>query len=60
MTVKIVTDSTSYISEELIKKYDIDYIIIFKNTPLAKNIFNFQSYKLIYEDKYNYVIEVIK
>jgi DegV family protein with EDD domain len=53
MTIKIVTDSTSYISEELKKKYDISIVslsVIFGNEELKEiNIENKTFYKKLDE-----------
>ncbi|MBU3128167.1 DegV family protein [Clostridium tagluense] len=53
MTVKIITDSTSYISEELIKKYDISITsltVIFENEEFKEiNIKNETFYEKLHE-----------
>lgn len=55
MTVKIITDSTSYLSEEMIKKYDISVLSL--NVTLGDNsirevdITNDEFYKLMEETK---------
>lgn len=44
--------------EELLCKYNIEYILIPKDSSLAKNIFNDSKYKKIFEDEISYVIKV--
>lgn len=43
---------------EIMKKYNIEYVFIKKETPLAKNILELSRYKLIYEDELVYIIKV--
>lgn len=44
--------------EEILSKYNIEYLLISKNSALAKNIFNNSKYEKIFEDKISYVIKV--
>lgn len=44
--------------EEILSKYNIEYLLISKDSPLAKNIFNNSKYEKIFEDKISYVIKV--
>lgn len=53
---KIINCSENY--EELLKKYDIQYLLISKKSALAKNIFNNSKYQKIFEDEISYVIKV--
>lgn len=43
---------------EIMKKYNIEYLLINKDSSLAKNIFEIDGYKLIYQDDLVYIIEV--
>ena len=44
--------------EEILSKYNIEYLLIPKNSALGKNIFNNSKYEKIFEDKCSYVIKV--
>lgn len=44
--------------EEILSKYNIEYLLISKNSALAKNIFNNSKYEKLFEDKISYVIKV--
>lgn len=44
--------------EELLNKYNIEYLLISKNSALANNIFNNSKYEKLFEDKISYVIKV--
>ena len=44
--------------EEILSKYNIEYLLISKDSALAKNIFNNSKYEKIFEDKISYVIKV--
>lgn len=44
--------------EELLNKYNIEYLLISKDSALAKNIFNNIKYQKVFEDKISYVIKV--
>lgn len=46
--------------EEILTKYSIDYLLISKDSALAKNIFNNSKYDKLFEDKISYVIKVRK
>ena len=46
--------------EEILTKYSIDYLLISKDSALAKNIFNNSEYDKLFEDKISYVIKVKK
>ncbi len=54
---KIIHCSGNY--EELLNKYNIEYLLISKNSSLAQNIFNNKKYEKIFEDDISYVIKVI-
>lgn len=44
--------------EELLNKYNIEYLLISKDSALAKNIFNNSKYQKLFEDEISYVIKV--
>lgn len=44
--------------EEILSKYNIEYLLISKDSALAKNIFNNKKYEKLFEDKCSYVIKV--
>lgn len=44
--------------EQILDKYNIEYLLISKNSALGKNIFNNSKYEKIFEDKCSYVIKV--
>lgn len=44
--------------EQILSKYNIEYLLISKNSALGKNIFNNSKYEKIFEDKCSYVIKV--
>ena len=44
--------------EELLNKYNIEYLLISKTSSLAKNIFNNSKYQKLFEDKTSFVIKV--
>ena len=46
--------------EEILTKYNIEYLLIGKDSALAHNIFNDKKYEKIFEDKISYVIKVNK
>lgn len=43
--------------EQILSKYNIEYLLISKNSALGKNIFNNSKYEKIFEDKISYVIK---
>lgn len=44
--------------EEILNKYNIEYLLIGKESPIAKNIFNNPKYEKLFEDKISLVIKV--
>lgn len=44
--------------EEILSKYNIEYLLISKDSALAKNIFNNSKYEKLFEDECSYVIKV--
>ena len=56
--IKIIKCSGNY--EELLKKYNIEYLLIPKDSELSQNIFNNKKYEKLFEDKISYVIKVNK
>lgn len=44
--------------EEILTKYNIEYLLIGKDSALAHNIFNDKKYEKIFEDEISYVIKV--
>lgn len=56
--IKIIKCSGNY--EELLKKYNIEYLLIPKDSELSQNIFNNPKYEKLFEDKISYVIKVNK
>lgn len=54
--INIINCTGNY--EELLSKYNIEYLIIEKKSALAQNIFNNSKYKKVFEDEISYVIKV--
>ena len=54
--INIINCTGNY--EELLSKYDIEYLLIDKESALAKNIFNNIKYEKVFEDDISYVIKV--
>lgn len=46
--------------EEILTKYNIEYLLIGKDSALAHNIFNDKKYEKIFDDEISYVIKVDK